>query len=129
MSFRSLFESVSINEGTQAAIIVKTSDDTYSMSYAQYDGYLKGIGEELKHNFRTDKDVRKLVSKSGEIRSIVNGKIEFYTDRTLLKKRMSEGKVVDEANNFAKYKYYWDGIKWSYTDKSIGSIDDINRPL
>jgi len=126
--FKELFtESINgkMNEGTQASIIVKTGEGKYSMSYAQYDGYLQGIGKELVDNFYSDKDAKKLVQKSGEIRGIDNGKVEYYTDRTLLIKNAKESKVCREANAFSTYKYYWDGLDWYYTQSKCNGVEDI----
>jgi len=116
-----------LTEGTQAAIIVRTNDDKYSMSYSQYDGYLEGIGAQLKKYFKTQKNVDELVSNSGEIRGIDKGKIEFYAGRKLLKTNLSEDKVIDEANSFAQYKYYFNGVNWYYSTNKISSLDDMKQ--
>jgi len=118
MTFRALIE------GTQAAIIVKTGDDEYSMAYLQYDG--STVGDELK-KFQ-GKDALKLVSKSGEIRGIDNGKIEFYDSRILLKTGLNSNQVIKEANAFSNYAYYYDGKEWYKTSQKIKSLDHM-KPM
>lgn len=127
---REIIECV-VNEGTQASIIVKTGPGKYSMSYAQYDGYLEGIGVELKKYFTDDKKVKELVSGTGEIRGIKDGKIEFYKDRPILIKNAPEDEVLEEANYFSTYKYLWDPNegKWFYTNKKVRKMADIKTPL
>jgi hypothetical protein len=121
------FKEYVLNEGTQASIIVKTGEDKYSMSYLQYDG--STVGKELIAYFNNDKDVKKLITASGEIRGIIGGEVEYYNDKKLLLKDVSEDKVVKEARYFSTYVYYWDGNSWLYTKGKIKSLEDVHQAL
>jgi len=141
MSLRAIMENssvTSLNEGTTAAIIVKQSNGKYSMAYAQYDGYLDGVGAELADNFYSQDKANELVDErdGGEIRGIDNGEIEFYdpSDRrkgALLITNASEKKVIKEAKGFGNYIYYWDGGDWFYSDNpsSVKELLDIDLIL
>ena len=143
MSLRAIMENVpatSINEGTTAAIIVKQSNGKFSMAYAQYDGYLDGVGAELIDNFYSQEGANQLVDEreSGEIRGIDNGEVEFYSvsdrkGKAILITNASDKKVIKEAKSFGSYIYYWDGQDWYYADSgyksNVKSVEDIDLIL
>lgn len=112
-----------LTESTTASIIVKVGDK-YSMSYLRADG--STVGNNLKKYFNGKKALD-LVSKSGEIRTIRNNKIEFYNDKILLKKNLSEKQVIKEANDFGDYIYYYDGKDWYSADDDIYSLSDLRK--
>lgn len=115
-----------LNEGTQAAIVVRTGDDRYSMSFIQYDGI--SIGKDIKKYFNDEKSAKKLVSKSGDIRGINGSYIEFYTDRKLLITNREEDYIVEEIKNFSNIVYYFDGKKWNFSKSGIKTLADL-KPL
>lgn len=127
--FKEIFEDAktTINEGTQAVIIVK-SGRGYKISFSQYNGAVAYMKQDLA-KFNTDQSAQKLVTKTGDIRAISNGKVEYYPDRHLLIQDADDRQVVEEANYFSNYKYLWDGKKWLYIDHSIKKISDINKEL
>ncbi len=112
-----------INEGTTAAIIVKNGDK-YDMSYLQYDGM--SVGPDLTKYFGTEKLAKKLIQKSGDIRGIDGNRVEFYEGRALLIKKRDEKYIVEEANMFGNYIYFFDGTNWYMTKNRISSLDPVS---
>ena len=122
---KEVVESV-LNEGTQATFIVKDGD-AYRVSLLQYDGYPDYVAPILKKKFNSDKGAKKLTQKSGEIRSISSdGKVDYYNDYPpLLLVTTNDQEAIDLANNFANYKYFWDGKEWRYKDGYLKSFKDF----
>jgi len=116
-----------VNEGTQGAFIV-LEKGIYKVSLLQYDGYESYVVPILKKKFKTSKDAKKLVAKTGEIRGIdENGKVEYYSDRKLLITTKNERTALEEANYFASYKYFWDGESWRFFQGSAESFDKFRK--
>jgi len=122
-----MFKELFLNEGTNATITVKMKNGEYRTSFVQYDGYLKGVGKELLDNFYSQKDAERLVQKTGDIRQIINDKVDYYDDRNILDRTKNESKAVKNANE-AYYKYLWDDGDWFVAQGNIKSFDDM-QPL
>ena len=118
-------DETNLTEGTQASITVLTKNGEYRTSILQYDGYPEFMKKELKY-FDNQKDAEKLVQKTGEIRGIDHGDVEYYYDRSLLAKTKDEQKAVKNANEI-HYKYFFDGDDWYFAKGQIRSFNDMKK--
>ncbi len=119
--FKELFTERVLNEGTPATIVVKVKD-TYKVSVLQYDGYPENVIKALEKKYNSQKDAEKLVTKTGEIRSL--DPLEYYTDRKILFTTKDENKAVKKCLNTG-YSYFWDGEEWWYDDYKFDSFDEM----
>jgi len=116
MKFRNQF----MNEGTQATIAVTMKDGSILQSLLQYDGYEDSAGKDLIKYYDSQKGAEKLVSKTGELRSIYDGKPDYYSGRKLLKKFSNE-QGLERSPMMAQYNYLWTGEEWLV---SVGTMFD-----
>ena len=126
--FKELFtETEKINEGTQATITVFDGNE-YKTSILQYDGYKEYAGKILKKSYNTPVKAQELVKKSGEIRTLEDNYVEYYTDRYLLKKTTNPEKALKDLKQVSSYQYFFNGEKWFYNKGSLRSLDQL-KPL
>ena len=126
-NFRELFvessDSSTVNEGTTATITV-FDGKLYKTSILQYDGYDSFMKPELNKYWDSPKKAAGLVTKTGELRGVYEGKAEYYTDRKLLQITKDPDRAVTNASD-CYYKYFYDGIDWYWTNKSIRDFDEM----
>jgi len=111
-----------VNEGTSATITVFDGKN-YKTSYLQYDAYVEFAGKVLLEKYWKLKDAKKLVEKSGELRSI--DPLEYYTDRTLLDITKNEKDAIKNSNEMHIKYYFSEDTDWLYNKGRISEFEDM----
>jgi hypothetical protein len=104
---------------TNSSITVQTADDKFLNIYCHWDGYLEGVGKQLKDNYNTQELAELVVSvgdlsnlgctmESGETTAYGRDRNEDDTDTQVF----TSFKDVLEGNNRG-YNYLWSNGQWT----------------
>lgn len=106
----------------------------YIAVYCHWDGYLEGVGAELKEHYNTYEKALNLVL-GGSISSINNGNVMYYTTRKgedwdYLKpipfKTLAQIKKSGDYS-WCEYFYVFDNGEWKYSYCSMKSYRKLNK--
>lgn len=104
----------------------------YIAVYCHWDGYLEGVGAELKEHYNTYEKALNLVL-GGSISSINNGNVKYYTmrkgedwenDEPVI---FNDIKTAKDIFSACEYFYVFDNGEWKYSYCSMKSYRKLNK--
>ena len=99
---------------TRSTIAIKNSDNTISLIYSHWDGYLEGVGKILKEHYSDENKIRQLL-KEGDISSLdetISTTIFYARDRDETGVSAKVLKDLKDSNYVQNYNYLWENGKW-----------------
>jgi len=109
---------------TRSNVLYNTGEKIIS-NYVHFDGYLSGVGLELFQHFNDEDKVKKLFKRKNGIRTIHEGKLDFYPENSV--EAIEFDSIREYWNSmqgdcFIEYIYYFDKDKKWY----VSFLDSVN---
>ena len=83
-------------------------------AYCHHDGYLDGVGAELKEHYNTYEDILNLILL-GQLSYICDNVCAYHNWRDEEHKIAVDKNDLPKGSYFIDYTYYFDGGEWTYT--------------
>jgi len=99
---------------THSTIGIKNSDNTITLIYSHWDGYLEGVGKILKEHYSDENKIRQLL-KEGDISSLdetISTTIFYARDTGEIGVSAKVLKDLKDSSYTQNYNYLWDDGKW-----------------